>query len=57
MILLIFVSFQYLFTDQTIKVIENHDKSKPLFLYLPFQLVHYPLQVNLWQEPVSHSVI
>ncbi|PVD33860.1 hypothetical protein C0Q70_05121 [Pomacea canaliculata] len=35
---------QYLFTDQTIKVIENHDKSKPLFLYLPFQLVHYPLQ-------------
>ncbi|PVD33861.1 hypothetical protein C0Q70_05123 [Pomacea canaliculata] len=43
-ILLIFVSFQYLFTDQTIKVIENHDKSKPLFLYLPFQLVHYPLQ-------------
>ncbi|XP_025088112.1 arylsulfatase B-like isoform X1 [Pomacea canaliculata] len=46
----------YLFTDQTIKVIENHDKSKPLFLYLPFQLVHYPLQVPLKYEQMYKHV-
>ena len=31
-------------TQQAQKVIENHDPSKPLFLYLPFQNVHFPVQ-------------
>lgn len=25
-------------------IIEEHDPSKPLFLYLPFQNVHFPVQ-------------
>jgi len=31
-------------TQQAQKVIEKHDPSKPLFLYLPFQNVHFPVQ-------------
>ena len=30
--------------QQAEKVIEEHDSSKPLFLYLPFQNVHFPVQ-------------
>lgn len=33
-----------LFTKQAQRVIENHDSSRPLFLYLPFQNVHFPVQ-------------
>ncbi|XP_059146181.1 arylsulfatase I-like [Physella acuta] len=28
------------FKEEAVKVINNHDKSQPLFLYLPFQAVH-----------------
>ena len=31
--------------QQAQKVIESHNASTPLFLYLPFQSVHSPLQV------------
>lgn len=35
----------YLFTQQAEKVIKEHDQSKPLFLYLPFQNPHFPQEV------------
>ncbi|MDR1382629.1 MAG: arylsulfatase [Planctomycetaceae bacterium] len=30
--------------DEAVKVIEKHDTSKPLFLYVPFNAVHFPYQ-------------
>ena len=37
---------QYLFTQYATQVIERHDPSTPLYLYLPLHLVHGPLQVG-----------
>ncbi|XP_014775592.1 arylsulfatase B [Octopus bimaculoides] len=45
----------FLFAKKAINVIENHDSSKPLFLYVPFQSVHAPLQVpDKYIAPYSH---
>nr|XP_039270759.1 arylsulfatase B-like [Styela clava] len=45
----------HLFTDRAKKVIDGRDKSKPLFLYLPFQSVHYPMQVpDHYMIPFAH---
>jgi len=35
----------YLFSRKAEDVIKKHDQNKPLFLYLPFQAVHAPMQV------------
>ncbi|XP_035685870.1 arylsulfatase J-like [Branchiostoma floridae] len=34
----------HLFARKAIEMILNHDQSKPMFLYLPFQAVHGPLE-------------
>ena len=33
------------FSDQAVKVIEDHKAGQPLFLYLAYQNVHKPIQV------------
>ncbi|XP_071094083.1 arylsulfatase B-like isoform X1 [Haliotis cracherodii] len=33
------------FTDVATDIIQRHNKSRPLFLYLPFQAVHAPIEV------------
>ena len=35
----------HLFTDKTIQILENHNKSKPVFIFLSYQAVHGPLEV------------
>ncbi|XP_012941568.1 arylsulfatase B [Aplysia californica] len=35
----------HLFTEKAIDVVQAHDPSKPLFMYLAYQSVHSPLQV------------
>ncbi len=34
----------YLYTAEAMRVINQHDASSPLFLYLPFQVTHNPLE-------------
>ena len=44
----VFVIFllQYVFAREAINIIKSHDPSTPLYLYLPYQAVHEPLQVG-----------
>ncbi|XP_072372097.1 arylsulfatase B isoform X1 [Scyliorhinus torazame] len=35
----------HLFTQKAIELLSQHDSAQPLFLYLPYQSVHVPLQV------------
>ena len=35
---MVFTEFQ-----ESIDIIENHDKNKPLFLYIPFMAIHSPI--------------
>ena len=45
----------HLFTQEVINIISQHDASQPLFIYLPFQAVHGPLQVpDSYLEPYMH---
>ncbi|XP_071506840.1 arylsulfatase B-like [Diadema antillarum] len=40
----------HIFAKRAEEIIHNHDATQPLFLYIPFQAVHSPLQV-----PVSYT--
>ncbi|KAK6188808.1 hypothetical protein SNE40_004909 [Patella caerulea] len=35
----------HVYTNRTTSIIEAHDPDQPLFIYLPYQSVHYPIQV------------
>ena len=41
----------YMFTDKAIDIINTHDKTKPLFLYLPYQAVHRANYIQPIQAP------
>lgn len=44
-----------LFADRALKVLAEHDPATPLFLYMPFQSVHCPIQVPpAYVEPYVH---
>ena len=40
-----------LFTEKAVDIIQTHDPSKPLFLYLPFQAVHSANFIQPLQAP------
>ena len=42
-----------LFTEKAVDIIQTHDPSKPLFLYLPFQAVHSANFIQPLQAPPS----
>ena len=45
---------EYIFRDRMLKIIREHDSSKPLFLNYASKIVHYPLQVPIeYQEKFS----
>jgi len=45
---------EYIFRDRMLKIIREHDESKPLFLNYASKIVHYPLQVPIeYQEKFS----
>ncbi|GFS18383.1 arylsulfatase B [Elysia marginata] len=45
----------HLFTSKAIDLVKNHDRSKPLFLYLALQATHAPLQVpKEYEEQYKH---
>ncbi|KAJ8314190.1 hypothetical protein KUTeg_008751, partial [Tegillarca granosa] len=46
----------YLYTLRANQVITQHDQTKPLFLYLPFQSVHQPIQVPKVYEDMYKNI-
>jgi arylsulfatase A-like enzyme len=45
----------HLLTKESCRLIKSQEKSKPLFLYVPYNAVHTPLQVpEKYLEPYSH---
>ncbi|XP_046336246.2 arylsulfatase B-like [Haliotis rufescens] len=47
----------WVFTEKIVDVINTHDKSQPLFLYLPFQNVHAPTEVpKIYEDRFPHVV-
>ncbi|XP_035694672.1 arylsulfatase B-like [Branchiostoma floridae] len=46
----------YFFTDRVVDIVEKHPADTPLFMYLPYQNVHQPLQVPKRFEDMYASV-
>ncbi|XP_045192995.2 arylsulfatase J-like [Mercenaria mercenaria] len=47
----------HLFTGKVIDILNTHNKTKPLFLYIPFQAPHTPLQVpDSYVKPYEGSI-
>ncbi|XP_046566661.1 arylsulfatase J-like [Haliotis rubra] len=44
------------FTNRAVQIIEGHNNSKPLYLYLPFQSVHIPLEVPAKYENMYKNI-
>ena len=40
-----------LFTDLAVDIIQSHESSKPLYLYLPYQAVHSANRIQPLQAP------
>ena len=47
----------YLFTQRAIDIIEQHNKSQPLFLYLAYQAVHAPTEVPQQYQDMYNNTI
>ncbi|XP_067667935.1 arylsulfatase B-like [Haliotis asinina] len=45
------------FAREAVDIINNHDKSKPFFMYLPFQSVHAPIEVPQQYEDMYPDVV
>ncbi|XP_071095245.1 arylsulfatase B-like [Haliotis cracherodii] len=45
------------FAKEAVDIINNHDKSKPFFIYLPFQSVHAPIEVPKQYEDMYPNVV
>ncbi|OWF52332.1 arylsulfatase B-like [Mizuhopecten yessoensis] len=46
----------YVYADRARKVISQHDKSKPFYLYFPFQSVHEPIEVPVSYENMYSNI-
>ncbi|XP_046580068.1 arylsulfatase B-like [Haliotis rubra] len=47
----------WVFTQKIVNVINAHNKEQPLFLYLPFQNVHFPTEVpKIYEDKFPHVV-
>ncbi|OWF47903.1 arylsulfatase B-like [Mizuhopecten yessoensis] len=46
----------YVYADRARKVISQHDKSKPFYLYFPFQSVHQPIEVPVSYENMYSNI-
>jgi len=45
----------FLVAEEAVRIVREHDPKKPLFLYVPFNAVHAPLQVpEKYKEPYAH---
>ncbi|XP_033759905.1 arylsulfatase B-like [Pecten maximus] len=46
----------YIFAERARKVISQHDKNKPFYLYFPFQSVHAPIEVPKGYEDMYSNI-